>query len=106
MSLETEYSGKELNTYVYDARGRTSMTQEQEAHVQGILKDFNEKAYAKYVAGQAEHGGNLFDMPKLKLIDCALEEAIDQYVYLYTLREKEIERLRKLDEQRRLADAS
>jgi len=43
---------------------------------------------SKYRAGQAEHGGNLFDMITVELVDNAILEAIDQVVYLITLRDK------------------
>lgn len=77
------------------------MTDEQTKHVIGIIEDFKDKCFTKYRLGAQEHGGDIWNMPALKLIEAGMEEAIDQYVYLYTLKEKEVERLRKLDEQRR-----
>ncbi len=62
------------------------MTPEQEEHLQDIISQTTTMMERKYRAGQAEHGGNLADMSKYKLLDCALEEAIDQVVYLLTLR--------------------
>lgn len=42
----------------------------------------------KYRAGQAEHGGFLGEMGAGELLDNAIDEAIDQVVYLLTLRDK------------------
>lgn len=64
------------------------MTPEQEAHLRTVKIDFYSIVDAKYRKGQEEHGGDLTDMPVLKLIDSAIEEAVDQFVYLTTLRHK------------------
>lgn len=40
----------------------------------------------KYLRGQAEHGGQLWQ--KSGLLDMAIDEAIDQVIYLLTLREQ------------------
>lgn len=64
------------------------MTPEQEIHLSEIISDFSTRCDAKYRKGQAEHGGNLFDLGMLQLIDNGLEEAVDQFVYLKTLRDK------------------
>lgn len=40
----------------------------------------------KYAAGQAEHGGQLWR--KTGIIDMAIEEAVDQVIYLLTLRDQ------------------
>lgn len=63
------------------------MTVEQEQHLQRIKTGFLDLVDAKYRDGQENHGGNLFDAPQRRLLDCAIEEAIDQVVYLLTLRE-------------------
>ena len=63
------------------------MTNEQENHLQSIKNSFTELVDAKYRKGQAEHGGDLASMDILKLIDCTIDEAIDQVVYLLTLRQ-------------------
>lgn len=69
------------------------MTEDQQNHIDSIVEDFAIKATAKYEAGAKEHGpGAIWDLSSLKLIDSALEEAIDQYVYLYTLKEKLLEK--------------
>ena len=41
----------------------------------------------KYRAGQKEHGGFLPDLGVSKLLDEAIKEAIDQVVYLLTIRD-------------------
>jgi hypothetical protein len=64
------------------------MTVEQNSHLEGLVDDFTSLVTKKYTAGQKEHGGNLWD--KKGLIDMAIDEAIDQVVYLLTLK-KQIE---------------
>ena len=66
------------------------MTVEQETHINEILSEFNDEARAKYEAGQQEHGGNIWE--KRGMLTHAIEEAIDQVVYLYTLRKQLRER--------------
>ena len=43
---------------------------------------------AKYRAGQKEHGGYLPDVGVMALLDAAIDEAIDQVVYLLTMKEQ------------------
>jgi hypothetical protein len=62
------------------------MTLEQELHLRTIKEQFAADVDAKYRAGVREHGGNLWEMPTVELIDEAMKEAVDQYVYLATLR--------------------
>ena len=57
-----------------------------EAHVSRILNRFNADLRAKYEAGQAEHGGNIWEKPGM--LEHAVEEVIDLVVYLYTLKEQ------------------
>jgi len=64
------------------------MTTEQEAHLYRIKTEFNKQCDAKYRKGQAEHGGDLFRKSLIGLLDSAIDEAIDQVVYLLTLKEK------------------
>lgn len=64
------------------------MNPEQEKHVEDISKEFYIAMAIKYEAGAKEHGGNLWDMDEDRLLECAIEEAIDQVVYLLTLRKK------------------
>lgn len=62
------------------------MEQGQEAHLARILGQFSTDLRAKYEAGQAEHGGNLWEKPGM--LENAIAEAIDLVVYLYTLKEQ------------------
>jgi hypothetical protein len=71
--------------------GRTAatrdMTEEQEKHLQRVKDDFVKLVDPKYRKGQKEHGGDLFTKPSVDLLDSAIEEAVDQFVYLSSLRE-------------------
>ena len=55
-------------------------------HIDSITASFKELATDKYFKGAKEHGGNLWD--KQGLIDMAIEEAIDQVIYLMTLKQQ------------------
>lgn len=55
-------------------------------HIDSITTKFKELATDKYFKGAKEHGGNLWD--KQGLIDMAIEEAIDQVIYLMTLKQQ------------------
>jgi len=70
------------------------MTKEQEAHLQSIKDEFNRLVDPKYRKGQEEHGGDLFDKDIKNLIEAALEEAIDQVVYLLTIKQQ-LEKIEK-----------
>ena len=62
------------------------MDKEQKRHLSRIKESFSEIVEAKYEKGAREHGGHLWDNPCL--LDEAIDEVIDLYVYLITLREK------------------
>lgn len=62
------------------------MKYEQEQHLNEIIKSFMYEVAVKYRKGQKEHGGNLTDMSMEDLIDNVIAEAIDLYVYAFTLR--------------------
>lgn len=62
------------------------MTAAHEAHLARLKAEFIADLDAKYRAGQDEHGGNLWE--KRGMLAHAIEEAIDQVVYLYTLRDQ------------------
>lgn len=64
------------------------MTPKQEDHLDSIINDFVDRVSPKYEKGAIEHGGNLWQLSKSELLDCAIDEAIDQVVYLLTLRSK------------------
>ena len=63
------------------------MTTEQEAHLKRIKANFSTKVDKKYREGQAEHGGDLIHNSAIAILDMAISEAVDQVVYLETLRE-------------------
>lgn len=62
------------------------MNKEHRLHMESIVEAFSELARAKYRAGQKEHGGQLWN--KHGLLDMAIDEAIDQVVYLVTLKQQ------------------
>lgn len=62
------------------------ITEEHENHISGITRKFSLDARKKYIMGIKEHGGNLWDKPNL--VNEALNEAIDQFVYIYTFAEQ------------------
>jgi hypothetical protein len=64
------------------------MTNDQEKHLARIQAAFIRKSDEKYRAGQKEHGGELIAKNDLWILDAALSEAIDQVIYLETLRER------------------
>jgi len=57
---------------------------ENEEHLEKILYSFVDIAKEKYRRGVEKHGGNLW--LKSDLIDQAIEEAIDQVFYLFSLK--------------------
>ena len=63
------------------------MTPTQESHLARVKGEFLSLVDAKYRAGAAEHGGELLALPDLTVLDLAIEEAVDQVVYLLSLRE-------------------
>lgn len=64
------------------------LTDGQREHVEEIAREFVHEMTEKYIAGQREHGGNLYDMSVGGLLDEAIKEAIDQVTYLLTIRRK------------------
>ena len=70
------------------------MIQAQEAHLARVKKEFLTLVDAKYRAGAAEHGGELLALPDLSILDFAIDEAIDQVVYLLSLKERLARRLK------------
>ena len=63
------------------------MNARQEEHLNRIKNQFVQAVDSKYRAGAREHDGGLLDMPALQLLDEAIEENIDQFTYLITLRD-------------------
>lgn len=64
------------------------MTPAQEAHLQRVKDEFCALVDPKYRKGQEEHGGDLFMLTMGQLLDNAIEEAIDQVVFLLSMKEK------------------
>jgi len=64
------------------------MTEQQIKHLTEIKNRFSELVSSKYKKGAEEHGGFLPDKPGL--IDMAIEEAVDQFVYLHTLKDQTV----------------
>ena len=68
------------------------MTDAQEKHLARVKSGFCVLVDAKYRKGAEEHakeyGGELLSVPTLQMLDHAIEEAVDQVVYLLSLREK------------------
>jgi len=59
------------------------MTLKQEDHLNGIIKTISGQVDRKYRAGQAEHGGDLWE--RVPLVEDMIEESIDQITYALTL---------------------
>lgn len=64
------------------------MDADQTQHAQSIADFFEQAMLIKYQKGALEHGGNVWDIDPDKLLDEAISEAIDQVVYLVTLRQQ------------------
>lgn len=68
------------------------MTAAQEAHLERLKSQFCSLMDRKYRAGASEHaheyGGDLLNVPAVRLLDHAIDEATDQIAYLLSLREK------------------
>ncbi len=64
------------------------MNPAQEAHLARLKAEFVTLVDVKYRAGAAEHGNELLALPELKILDLAIEEAVDQVVYLLSLKQK------------------
>ncbi len=62
------------------------MNQAQEEHLEDIKYEFTRLVDAKYRAGAAEHGGELYK--KKNIIDMLIEEHIDGLVYALTLKQQ------------------
>ncbi len=65
---------------------KVAMTHAQESHLRAVKDEFTALVDAKYRKGQQEHGGDLFRRSCEELLDMAIDEAVDQVVYLLTLR--------------------
>jgi len=64
------------------------MSPAQEAHLEVLKNHATALLDEKYRKGQAEHGGNLFDLTPKQLALEAIMETIDLFTYQMTLYEK------------------
>lgn len=64
------------------------MSDKQEKNLLYIKQSFDILVDYKYRKGDIEHKGDLESLAELSLIDAAIAEAIDQVVYLITLKRK------------------
>lgn len=62
------------------------MTQEQEKHLDDIKYAFVKAVDAKYRAGQAEHGGDLWKKPGV--LEMLMDECVDFFVYAQVLKQQ------------------
>jgi hypothetical protein len=62
------------------------LTAEQQEHLHALTGRFVDQVTEKYVAGQKEHGGDLWR--KKGIIKMAKEEVVDMWVYLDTLEQQ------------------
>ena len=62
------------------------MTNDQERHLNSIIEAVKARIDRKYRAGVQEHGGNLWDMETLQLVEESCNEATDLQSYLFTLK--------------------
>lgn len=62
------------------------LTVGQRQHLEQVIRDFVYHTTDKYIKGQIEHGGNLYEKSIDFLLDQMEMEAIDQFVYVRTLR--------------------
>lgn len=64
------------------------MNKEQQAHLRQVLRDSQDLIANKYIKGAEEHQTTLNkDHSVYELVDFAIEEAIDQIVFLLTIKE-------------------
>lgn len=86
-SVERLNTGKNMRTTHFTVRSE-HLSDGQSHHVEAIGKEFCNSLADKYIKGQREHGGNLYDKSIDYLLTEAINECIDQFTYLTTLRER------------------
>jgi hypothetical protein len=64
------------------------LSAEQWDHLLKLNSEIADRMVEKYTTGAVEHGGNLWDKGEDYLLDAAIDEAVDQLVYLLTLKHK------------------
>ena|SRR6185312_14202384 len=65
-----------------------ALTREQYKHIRDLAIAFTSRLNTKYRAGVAEHGGDIRDNGPTALIDMAIDELVDAFVYMMSVREK------------------
>ncbi len=65
-----------------------TMKKRHERHLNQILNESVARISRKYRDGQRRHGGDLYRKSACCLVEEAINEAVDQLVYLLTLRQK------------------
>ena len=63
----------------------------QRSHLRSLDRDISRRLIAKYARGADEHGGYIWDQDPLTLVNNAIDESVDQLVYLLTLRDQLID---------------
>lgn len=63
------------------------MNDEQEIHLSQIREEIINRVSEKYRKGAEEHQGDLLSMEPLRLVEEAIDECVDNLVYLLTLRD-------------------
>lgn len=87
-SVEPTEKEEKMEDIIRMSKRDVDMTSEQYEHILSIVRKFAFEATEKYEKGCAEHGGGLWEVPAEDILEMAIEEAIDQVVYLMTLRDK------------------
>lgn len=64
------------------------ITKDHLLHIHELQFEWIRLMKEKYIRGVEEHGGLITDWPAVRLLDEAIMENIDQFVYLMTLRSK------------------
>jgi hypothetical protein len=64
-----------------------TLTSDQKQHLVRLFCQIEDRVDARYRAGAKEHGDCLTDKSPSFLLDAAIEEAVDQLVYLLTLKD-------------------
>lgn len=65
-----------------------SLDKSQQDHISFLERRAMRLVRTKYTKGATEHSGHIWDLSEMQLIDNAIEEAVDQLVYLLTLKDK------------------
>ncbi len=64
------------------------MTTKQESHLARLKQFYDSRLDFKYRKGQREHGGDMFELSAVDLLNEAIDENIDQFVYLVSARDR------------------